>query len=76
MTGDTSNALAVLSLIVALGEFIIICFMIPMIKTVHSIDKRLMSKQDIQDQIDLTIYRHMNKCAGHKKAHDTEENKD
>jgi hypothetical protein len=65
-----------IAVIIAFGEFVAICFMVPIVrktsqieKLLHEIDKKIMSKEEIQDQIDLTVYRHMNKCLAKNHSH-------
>lgn len=66
------------AIVVAVGEFVAICFMVPMVGKVGDIEKKLaeiiekiISAEDLNDKIDLKIYRHMNKCDAHRAHHIT-----
>ncbi len=64
------------AIVVAVGEFVAICFMAPMVGRIGGIetklaemDKKLMSSEELNDKIDLKIYSHMNKCHAHRAHH-------
>jgi len=64
-----------IAVIVAVGEFVAICFMTPMVgrigeieKKLIEMDKKLKTDEQLDDAIDLKIYGHMNKCAAHQGA--------
>jgi|GEM_PF-5529045 len=61
--------------IVAVGEFVALCFLTPMVGRISKIedkltemDKKLKTDEQLEAAIDLKIYRHMGKCAAHQAA--------
>ena len=73
---------AVVSSIVAVAEFVAICFLVPMAQRVNEvakqiteIDKKLLTPEEIDKTIDLKIYSHMSKCHAHNTWHKMPESK-
>ena len=65
---------------IAVAEFVIICFLAPMAARVNKIadklnemDKKLFTGEELDKAIDLKIYSHMSRCHAHNAHHRLEQ---
>jgi len=69
----------VITIVIAVGEFVALCFLAPVASRVgkledllHSMDKKLMTSEEINEKIDLKIYSHMTKCHAYNSCKSTQ----